>query len=317
MKIEALRCPKIRKAVMLKNIIAIFICLISVSCVSLALERTQFGVHDENASNRIDRANTIIFHYKNKEYRAIEKILLDDLNTYQADAYAKQHILNELAELYSHYILDLEKAVEADKQILELGNVSDNGNNYILRHITANNKVLGDELYKTKYHDINSSGILVKAKTRLNRNEQLIKAEPVSLSKVYDKKTIEQYLNNIKSDIQKTYKNTPDRYELVSRLIRAEYELYRITGDKKVVSEGYRYFLTGEMKPENIYFSEIDFISFADYLQIAFENSKKMTFAEYSLSTVYKPYFNMKWDKWDKWGQMGTNGGQMVSGLEN
>lgn len=292
MKIESLRCPKIRKTVKLKNIIAIFICIISASCVSF--EKTQFGVQDANIANRIDRANTIIFHYKNKEYRAIEKILLDDLNTYQADAYAKQHILNELAELYSHYILDLEKAVEADKQILELGNVSDNGNNYILRHITANNKVLGDALYKTKYHDISSSGILVKAKTRLNMDDQLIKAEPVSRSKVYDKKTVEQYINNIKGDIQKTYKNTPDRYELISRLIRAEYELYRITGDKKVVSAGYRYFLTGEMNPENIYFSEIDFISFADYLQIAFENSKKMTFAEFSLSTVYKPYFNMR-----------------------
>lgn len=79
-----------------------------------------------------------------------------------------------------------------------------------------------------------------------------------------------------------------------SRIIRAEYELYRLTGDAKYIDFGYKKILDGDFRIDNVFYSEIDFIALSDYLRFAYFKTKNEKLAEYSLNVLYKPYMNLR-----------------------
>ena len=260
----------------------------------------QMGVQDDTIERKISHANDIDSKYKSKDHRGIEKILLNDLHaTPQNDAYAKQHLLNQLADLYSYHLLDLERAVEMDRMIAALGNINETSS-YRLTHDTANNRMLYAKEYRDKYLNVSPLEISEKSKKRLQKNISLLKAEPLNIGNNYSRSALIQLEKDVKDDITRTYEGSADRFQLVSRLIRVEYELYRSTKDTSHISKGYTYLLNTEMKPSDAYYSEIDFLSLSDYLDIAYRNSGQISLAEYALELTYKPYLRLR-DLENRW----------------
>lgn len=253
---------------------------------------TRVGVQDTAVESQIIRANDLAARYQKKDFSGIESILKADLEKFRSDPYARQHILNELADLYSYLILDIEQAVETDRAILELKQTGAESP-YALQHEAANQQLLYAKSYRDAYLNISSAKIMEKAAKRLKANQSLLVAEPVRSSRTYSRDEMIQTVKDVQDDIGRTFPKSPDRYQMVSRLMRAEYELYRITRDPRSVAEGYKHLLNGEMRLGDAYFTEIDFISLADYLDIAYRNSGDIRLAEYALELIYKPYLRL------------------------
>lgn len=112
---------------------------------------TQFGVKDAGVEEQIVRANSLIGWYKEKNYTRIEKQLKNDLQLSKGDAYAKMRLMNELADLYSNFVFDLEQAVELDRKVLAIGAANPKQSDFFLKFNSANNHVLADDNYKRNY----------------------------------------------------------------------------------------------------------------------------------------------------------------------
>jgi len=196
--------------------------------------------------------------------------------------------------IYSFYILDIEKSIEIDTEILQKGIPESTYTNYRLENTSARNVTITDMSYVEKYINVSSKEIIDKTKIRLNNNMHLIKAKVVDYQKSYKLQFLKNNLLLLAKDIKRSFEKTSDWYRLISRLMRIEYELYKKTKDMKYVNNGYEYIIKNKFNINSIFFDEIDFLSFSNYLILAYKKTLNTTLAEYALYVIYKPYISLR-----------------------
>lgn len=272
-------------------LISAVLCVVTLSCC--AADRN-FGVQDAAIEKKISRANTLAEKYKNKDFRGIEAVLVEDCRRYQKDGYARLHLLNELAELYSHYLLNIEKAVEMDEALLATANITA-PTDYRFEHDAANNLLLHAKRYREDFINISNEEILKKANKRIARNRELLLANPNPSETSYDRIELERVYKDVLGDLAKTYPGSPERYRLQTRLMRVDYELLRNDGGSvETLRDAWAPLLSGTMTLDDLYFSEANFLLLAEYFDAVYEKTKNLSFARYSLELTYKPYINIQ-----------------------
>lgn len=279
------------------------ITVIILSCLSMFCymdayaKKVEFGVKNKRYEKRIIRLNKVYQGYRNRNFDRVEKILLDTLSQYPDNPFARQHILNELSDLYSYFILDIEQSILSDRKIISAGNLDHQAGDWSFSAITANNQALIDPKYREKYVNISSETILKRAEKRLQKNIRLLNADSYSRRKTkYSSSFLTGFIKKVVADISKTYPGTVEQYKVISRLMKAEYELY--LADRKSAERwrGYQYLLSGKISLQNIDLREIDFLSLSSYLNIAFNQTGDIRLAEDSLAVIYRPYLNLRND---------------------
>ncbi|NYZ15240.1 CHAT domain-containing protein [Azospirillum sp. RWY-5-1] len=248
------------------------------------------GARDDQLAARIERINATQGAYDRQEHSDAERLMLAALGK-AGSASERQHLLNELADLYSYHLLDIERAVDTDTRIQAIGTLSD-GDRPGFSAGSANNRILADTAYRDRYVNVTSSQIMALSQRRLERNRNLLMGTPPGSSQSYTRAKLEQFLADVGADLTRTHPGTPDRRQLISRLIRAEWELINLgtppaslTGATLAKKEG--------MRPSDFFFQEIDFISLSRYYESLFDKTGTIEFAEMALAIVYIPYNNM------------------------
>lgn len=275
----------------MKNILFILIAIIISGCVGI--QKSEFGVKDSSVENKIKNANTLISLYHNQRYEKIEKVLISNIKKYSNDKYALIRIYNELAQLYSFNLLDIEKAIDMDKKLSSLGYEHPNSqSDYKLNHTAANNILLTSKWYQDKFVDISDVKIKELSDKRLKTNTRLMSAK-ISSSKIYSKEKLIKVLKISNKNYNRTYPNTQDRYLAISKIIKREYELYRTTKNLKYIN-AYKYINNNEISLNNIFLDEIDFLSLSNFFLLSFKKTNNIKLAEYGLHSIYKPYTNIR-----------------------
>ncbi len=259
-------------------------------------EGVEFGINDDKATLLIQRINKIIDFRQKNEYSKLVLILKNDITSFKGNEFALLRLKNEMSDIYSYNILDIEKAIEIDESIINSYTDSTNNNKFIPISDSANNTIISDRTYVDKYMDITSADILENAKERVAKNKLLIAVKISQNSKIYDEDFLITHKEGVTSDIQSTVENSKDRDEILSRLLKAEYELYRSSKNLKYI-QAYKYFNSKELELNDVFLDEIDFISLSTYFQLSYQKTKDIKYAELALYTIYKPYLNIRDEK--------------------
>jgi hypothetical protein len=273
--------------------------LMCVSFSGCAVKKTSFGSTKISVSNKIIRANQLSKLYDESKYNEIEEKLIGDMSG-RKDEYGRVHILNELSELYSRHLFDIEKSVEIDREILLYAGKNIKESVYSIREMTANNVFLSNVNYVNLYINNSMSSIVKGAADRLKRNEKLLSGKPLVSSKKYALSALLEHKKTVLSDFKEAKYSKDIKYMLASRLIKVELELYRMTQQTKYIELGYKLLLKEPNLIDNLNFNEIDFISLSDYLDVAYMNSGKIALLVDALDVIYKPYLKLRSEK-NRW----------------
>ena len=119
----------------MKIYIVLLLGLILLPNLSVAQKRQAIGIKSQIKFNQITRINTVVDYLNNNQYEALISFLEGE--TISKSSYVRQHILNEMADIYSYNILDIEEAIKVDEQIEILGDLPDKSN-YTLSNTGAN-----------------------------------------------------------------------------------------------------------------------------------------------------------------------------------
>jgi hypothetical protein len=239
----------------------------------------------------IERANAMYELRRGQKYALLAERLKLDLQSFSANQYAINRIRNELADLFTFQLFDLEAAIALDQElVVDNRSVVDTTGLFVPRSSAASGQIVADSTYIKAYIDISQDQIRKAAQTRLELNRTLLlgSAGVNSRKTTYEKSYLLEYLKQVKTDVGSTYAGTSDRTKLLSRLIRAEYELVRLTPG--MLLEENKHFLDGSLTTKNFDSSEIDFLSLADYLSRSYRSTGDIRFAELALRIVYLPY---------------------------
>lgn len=274
---------------------ALITSILCAGCIVMPEKRdqVQFGVSDEGAGKQIDRINTLSSLRAAHRYTDITARLINDLKMFSGDSYARSRINNELAEIYSSEWIDLESAIAHDESILRESIPQDDTlGDFVPKFSVASQRVISDSKYVKNYILTSSFDISTRAKERLATNRLLLSGQRPGFKKNYDIVFLKKHIDVVRRDVLSTHPGTLDRYKILSRLIKAEYEIKLL--DKNFDIAAYKYIINGQFPPEQIDFSEIDFLSFAKYLQLGFEVSGDLRLAEASLQVIFRPYANLR-----------------------
>ncbi|WP_397444661.1 CHAT domain-containing protein [Polaribacter sp. R77954] len=282
----------------MKRYILLFICTAFISFTISAQKRQKVGVNSKFKYDQIARINEVVNHLNKNEYNQMVAVLQQDL--IGANSYKRQHILNELADIYSYHLLDIERAVEIDKEIRQLGQVIDQSN-YSISSTGAHygskkkvkNIVLASVEYRNKYVNVSSSEILKISQKRFEKNKNLLKGNKSKANKNYKLYKLEKGISQVKKDLEGAYQGTKDYYRLLSRLIRYEYETYLVSYNNNYI-KSYSTFLNGNITLNKIFFKEISFIKLSEYLTVAYNKTKDVNYLELAFLSINKPFLNMK-----------------------
>ena len=284
-----------------KTIIILTFCfgLISNICLSQGKYQTKVGASSFQKYVQIARINDVVNCLNNNEYQKIVRILENDLVS--ASVYKRQHVLNELAEIYSYHLLDIEKAIEVDKLIIELGELIDD-RGYSLHHTGAHygkgkdikNIVLASISYRDKYVNLSSRGILKIASKRIRNNQVLLTGAKPKANERYKLTMLENGIKKIKKDLAGAYRGTKDYDRLLSRLMRYEFEAYKKSDGNVSYIKSYSSFLNGDISLGQVYFKEISYLKLCEYLSVSYNITKKIDYLELAFLTINKPYLKMR-----------------------
>lgn len=252
------------------------------------------GANDPASAAALDRLNHQATLLRKLDYSAAVINLRRMATELSANPYALSRIRNELADLLTNRTLEIEAAVDVDRQLL--GSMipdTDKGTDTALyqpRNLAAVNRLLLDKDHFTEYVAVDAMSLKSRAQERLETNILLLAGKVRPRKTVYTKEFLDESVRRVRSDINATYAGTADRKRLQSRLIRVDYELIRLTG-KSI--EAYGKFLSGEMKVEDVDFGEITFLELSDYFSLVFKMNGNIQIAENALNAVYLPYLNL------------------------
>lgn len=271
----------------------VFIILLLTVITGCVPANTKFGIQDPAAASLIDRINTLSNYRSTLKYQNEALQLEQDLIKYSKNSYAIARLTNELADLYSHQILDIEKAIELDENSLNqpLGD-KDLIGDFVPQHLVANQRIISDRNYLKSYINTDQETIKIARENRLQVNKSLVTGEKPTQVRKLSADILHQHYASVSSDIANTVPGSADRTTILSRLIRAEYELLKIEPHFQI--SAYQYILNGELPADKVDLSEIDFLSLADYFTLYFKKTGDIRFAQYALNTIYRPYINLR-----------------------
>lgn len=253
----------------------------------------QFGEKNPVAARAIERINHLYSLRERGRYVELSSRLQADLNHYRNNAYARQRILNELADLYSNNLFDLERAIEFDQALLnEAIQSEDSAKDFRPIVKIANNNILANENYFQRYAGKSRDALTKEADERLARNLALLNGNPRTSPRVYTLDFLTIQLEKVRADIKNTTQHNEIWRTILSRYIRIEYELSRRNPGYR--PEGGRFFLNGDLTSENIDFSEINFLQLGEYLISLYKSERKGRYAELALDSIYRPYVNIR-----------------------
>jgi len=256
------------------------------------MSEAKYGLQDSNVESQIRRVNHIYDLRLSRDYKGLEKKLLDDTRSFSNDSYAKPRISFELAGLYSFQLFDIEKAIKLDESILANAIIDEDLKRAFLpRSSAANQVILSDQKYVNEFVGIKKHEILKKVKKRLSINKLLVRGVKVK-SKKYTVRRLRQHIQTVKGDIDSGFSSAMDQKMLISRLINGEYELKKVSPRFKF--NAYKYFISGDISLHEVDLSEINFINLADYFSQVFKQTNRIRFATYALNLIYRPYTNLR-----------------------
>ena len=271
-------------------------CVLLTGCAtytSRSTEQVQFGVVDAKAASAIDRINELSDLRKSGKFDVVASKLNGDLKKYSGNAYAQTRIRNELAEIYTYNLLDLEAAVAIDRSLISQASIQDTtgAESFKPQHRVASQRAISDAKYLDEFVNISDSNVMSRAKDRLRLNENLLAGQKSNAHANYDNEFLKNHLAKVKRDLGVAHPGTPDYTRILSRLIRAELEnIRKISSFKLTTTDLFR---SGTLLPEDVNLTEISFLDLADYFVYAFRQSGDIRYAEWALDTVYRPYSKM------------------------
>ncbi len=257
------------------------------------LGQMNFGVKDSVIASQIERINSASNFRQSLQYRRLRDFLLDQLVNFKDNPYAVSRLRNELADINSYQLLDIESAILIDEEILQnpIPDVDQSGS-YVPRHFVASERILIDRSYFSDYIAISSAELKEQAKSRLKLNKSLLEGRIATQEKVYAPLFLQDHHKMVASDLQNISLGSSDWMKIASRLIRAEYELMRQGFDIRIV--GGNFVIDGNLLLVQVDLSEIDFLSLSNYFFLTFRKTGDIRFAELALSVVYGPYQNLR-----------------------
>ncbi len=262
------------------------------SCAAV-ISSSQFGVQDSGASSLIERINKLSTMRNAGQYQSLASQLEADAGDKRFDSYGPPRIYNELASIYSHQLLDIEKAIEIDLQLLgkRIPDV-DPAFAFVPQHEVASQRIVADKAYLNEYIKKSAASIVEDANARLMQNRQLVAGVSARNANKYTRDFLVKHTSLVKNDLNGVPVNSSTYYSIVSRLIRAEYEMMLLGEAVETVSS--QSVLNGSLKLDQIDLAEIDFLSLANYFTLMFKKTRDIRFAEFALETVYRPYQNLR-----------------------
>lgn len=256
------------------------------------------GVNDPESAAALDRLNYHATLLRKLDYSAAVGNLRRQEVDLASNPYALSRIRNELADLLTNRTLEIEAAVDLDRQLLSSPiPEADSASGTVMyrpRNLAAVNRLLLDKDHFTEYVAVDAASIKNRAQERLESNLLILQGKVRPRNSTYTLTFLEDAVRRVSSDINATYEGTPDRKRLQSRLIKVDYELMRMTGRSTGV---YNKFLSGEIKETDVDFSEITFLELSEYFTLIFNVTKNIKFAENALNSVYLPYLNLRVSK--------------------
>ncbi len=271
----------------------------AVSACVPSIKEEAFGARDPVSAAAIDRINALSALRYSGRYGDVKNKLSSDLKSFDKNGYAQARIFNELSDIYSNHLLDLELAVEQDDKLQALTLVDrDFVGGFLPKNTVANQQVVADKDYYNNYVGIKGDEIKAASVRRKANNLLLLSGEKTSGKKKYSADFINQYISDILYDISTTPSGSREAKRLYSRLIRAEYEMSQV--NKGALLKAYGSIEKGNISYNEIDLSEIDFLSLADYFTRVYRQTGDIRFAEYALETIYRPYSNLR-DPSNRW----------------
>lgn len=144
-------------------------------CVAV-ISRPEFGVNDQAAANKIDRVNELAALRNQGRFVELANHLEADLSKFSQNTYAVLRIRNELAEIYSYLLLDIERAIAIDEVIAKMPlSDMDAGGAFVPQFSVARQRILSDESYLNNYIKVSQSTISEAVKKRLETNKALMR----------------------------------------------------------------------------------------------------------------------------------------------
>jgi len=267
-------------------------CLMLASCATV-ISGTEFGVQDSVAAEQIERANRLAALRSAGRYTDLAERLRDDERHFAANPFALTRVRHELADLYSHQLLDIEAAVALDQSLLAAPVPdSDAVGGFLPRHAVASQRILADPAYVRERMNTRAADLREVAIKRLADNRQLLEGRPPAGAGAYDTPFLRAHLQRVRADRAIAPAGSPTQRTVLSRLVRAEYELLRKDPSYKLSEFGM--FKDGQLAPSAVDLAEIDFLSLASYFMQAYRETRDIVFAEHALDTVYRPYANLR-----------------------
>jgi CHAT domain len=253
----------------------------------------KFGVDDSSVGVLIERANELSNLRLSGRFGELSGKLESDLVRYRSNVFAQSRILNELADLHTYQLLDLEKAIDFDARLGKVQLIdADIEGNFVPKYMVASQKIIADQNYLKEYLSATTALIGEASARRTDTNRQLLLGTNALQASRFEMVYLQRHLNEVKQDIGSTVPKSTARYQILSRLIRADYEMSTKRADGKVGE--YQIFLNHEISPAKVELAEINFLQLSDYFVKAFRTSGDIRFAEYALDTVYLPYINLR-----------------------
>jgi|GEM_PF-2141515 len=275
-----------------KNITRLIITISILTFLGCVTYQTSYGIKDDFSAQAIVRINELSVLRHNLAFEKLVRALQRDASLYAADAYSLARIQNELAEIFTYQYNDLEAAIEIDRKLVAQSIINSPSANGILPKVkAANNNLLGDEEYVNEYIKIDAQQITERAKERLARNLNLLDGKQPFSSSSYTLIELKKHLETVKKDLEHSMSKGSTRFSLISRLIRAEYEITKLTDYSY---QAITYFKSGDISLSSFDFSEIDFLRLADYFSQAYRQTHDLRFAELAMETIYQPYIHMR-----------------------
>lgn len=253
----------------------------------------QLGAKDDNTAQAIDRLNRIAKYRLEGNFKEAANQLNSDAKNYQNNSESTLRILNELADIYSHHLFDIERAIELDEIITKTptrGQAQDP--TFFPTTSAASQRIIFDQAHYQEFIKISSSAILEKSKERIKKNQILLDGEVEDKQARIPPQQLSNHLNDIKEDIKRAPKGSVAYKMLFSRWVRAEFELSRLNKDSTLVT--CQEFSEDRFPTANINFDEISYLQLSEYFNACYSNESKIKYLELSLDTIYKPYINIR-----------------------
>lgn len=251
-----------------------------------------FGAADSSASSAIERANRLSALRAAGLYADLAKALEADAIAFGSDAHARQRLTGELAEIYTYQLLDIERAIHLDEQAAKDVATDAGSPTFIPRVDVANQRILSDSRYVDDYVRVQSSVVSERRERRLEINRALLNGQPVRAKRRFETLFLQKHIGAVRDDIASTLPNSAERRKILSRLVRAELELWRIRPDTRLSAQ--EHFNSGALSADSVDLAEIDYLSLAEFLLAASRQTRRIELAEMALEVVYRPYTQLK-----------------------